>query len=116
MRQHKRFSFRQLLLEQKSKMHIVVTFLAILEMMKLGEIHVEQENTCGEIMIERIGEADEYKEASRQRSKRFCSQWGESVELSKIAAAIEQDEPTTRGIISDMMTAYEKAEPRYPDY
>ena len=64
MRQHKRFSFRQLLLEQKSKMHIVATFLAILEMMKLGEIHVEQENTCGEIMIERIGEADEYKEAS----------------------------------------------------
>ena len=64
MRKHKRFSFRQLLLEQKSKMHIVVTFLAILEMMKLGEIHVEQENTCGEIMIERIGEADEYKEAS----------------------------------------------------
>ncbi|MDU6470979.1 MAG: SMC-Scp complex subunit ScpB [[Ruminococcus] lactaris] len=33
---------------------------------------------------------------------------GESVELSKIAAAIEQDEPTTRGIISDMMTTYEK--------
>ena len=33
---------------------------------------------------------------------------GESVELSKIAAAIEQEEPTTRGIISDMMTAYEK--------
>ncbi len=31
MRQHKRFSFRQLLLEQKSKMHIVVTFLAILK-------------------------------------------------------------------------------------
>ncbi len=30
------------------------------------------------------------------------------MELSKIAAAIEQDEPTTRGIISDMMTAYEK--------
>lgn len=107
MRQHKRFSFRQLLLEQKSKMHIVVTFLAILEMMKLGEIHVEQENTCGEIMIERIGEADEYKEASgSDRSDSVHN--GESVELSKIAAAIEQDEPTTRGIISDMMTAYEK--------
>ena len=30
------------------------------------------------------------------------------MELSKIATAIEQDEPTTRGIISDMMTAYEK--------
>ena len=33
-------------------MHVVVTFLAILEMMKLGEIYVEQESTCGEIMIE----------------------------------------------------------------
>lgn len=36
-------------------MHIVVTFLAILEMMKLGEIRVEQEETCGDIMIERTG-------------------------------------------------------------
>ena len=34
-------------------MHVVVTFLAILEMMKLGEIRVEQEQTCGEILIER---------------------------------------------------------------
>ena len=75
MRQHKRFSFRQLLLEQKSKMHIVVTFLAILEMMKLGEIHVEQENTCGEIMIERIGEADEYKEASGRTAVSGLLSW-----------------------------------------
>jgi segregation and condensation protein A len=37
-------------------MHVVVTFLAILEMMKLGEIYVEQESTCGEIMIERKGD------------------------------------------------------------
>jgi len=29
-----------------------------LEMMKLGEIRVEQEETCGEIMIEKVGEAD----------------------------------------------------------
>ena len=42
MKKHKRFSFRQLLEKQRTKMHIVVTFLAILEMMKLGEIHVEQ--------------------------------------------------------------------------
>lgn len=52
---HKRFSFRQLLEKQHTKMHIVVTFLAILEMMKFGEIHVEQEETCGDIMIERTG-------------------------------------------------------------
>ena len=55
MKDHKRFSFRQLLERQHTKMHIVVTFLAILEMMKLGEIRVEQEETCGAIMIERTG-------------------------------------------------------------
>ena len=55
MKDHKRFSFRQLLEKQHTKMHIVVTFLAILEMMKFGEIHVEQEETCGDIMIERTG-------------------------------------------------------------
>lgn len=49
---HKRFSFRQLLEEQKSKMHVVVTFLAILELMKTGIIRVAQEETCGEIMID----------------------------------------------------------------
>ena len=52
MKDHKKFSFRQLLEKQHTKMHIVVTFLAILEMMKLGEINVSQEETCGDIMIE----------------------------------------------------------------
>lgn len=50
-RTHHKFSFRRLLEEQKSKMHIVVTFLAILELMKLGTIRAEQEETWGEIMI-----------------------------------------------------------------
>lgn len=54
MESHSHFSFRQLLEKQKSKMHIVVTFLAVLEMMKLGEIRVAQEETCGEIMIEKV--------------------------------------------------------------
>lgn len=53
-RQHRRFSFRQLLEEQKSKMHVVVTFLAILELMKTGVIRVAQEETCGEIMIDSL--------------------------------------------------------------
>lgn len=63
MQDHSRFSFRQLLNQQKSKMHIVVTFLAILEMMKLGEIRVEQETNCGEIMIERKETKNENKKA-----------------------------------------------------
>ena len=51
---HKRFSFRHLLEEQKSKMHVVVTFLAVLELMKIGAIRVEQEETCGDIMIDSL--------------------------------------------------------------
>ena len=58
MKEHRTFSFRQLLEQQKSRMHIVVTFLAVLEMMKLGEIRVQQEDTCGEILIERTWETD----------------------------------------------------------
>ncbi len=49
---HRKFSFRQLLEGQKSTMHLVVTFLAILELMKTGTIHAVQENTFGEILIE----------------------------------------------------------------
>lgn len=50
-RTHKKFSFRHLLETQKSKMHVVVTFLAVLEMMKTGAIQVVQEYTFSEIMI-----------------------------------------------------------------
>lgn len=53
-RSHRRFRFRQLLEEQKSKMHVVVTFLAILELMKTGVIRVSQEETFGEIMIDSL--------------------------------------------------------------
>ena len=48
---HKKFSFRDLLTKQKSKTQVVVTFLAILEMMKMGTIWVEQENTFDDIVI-----------------------------------------------------------------
>ena len=53
-REHRHFSFRQLLEEQSSKMHVVVTFLAILELMKTGAIRVTQEETFGEIMIDSL--------------------------------------------------------------
>ena len=58
LKEHRRFSFRSLLKKQHSRMHIVVTFLAILELMKLGEIYVEQDHTCGDILIERTGDGD----------------------------------------------------------
>lgn len=51
-KEHKRFSFKQLLLKQSSKMHVIVSFLAILEMMKMGEIVISQENIFDDILIE----------------------------------------------------------------
>lgn len=47
----KQFSFRELLMEQKSKMQVVVTFLAVLEMVKIGKIRVEQNETFDDITI-----------------------------------------------------------------
>lgn len=48
---HKKFKFRNLLESQKSKVQIVVTFLAVLEMMKTGTIYVEQENIEEDMII-----------------------------------------------------------------
>ncbi len=50
-REHKSFSFRKLLEKQSSKMEIIVTFLIILEMMKVGKISISQENIFDDIMI-----------------------------------------------------------------
>ena len=51
VREHKRVSFRQLLEKQHSRSEIIVTFLVILEEIKMGEIEVEQTDTFGDIMI-----------------------------------------------------------------
>lgn len=50
--QHKNFSFRNLLEAQSSKVEIIVTFLAILELMKVGKIYISQENLFDDILIE----------------------------------------------------------------
>lgn len=51
VKNHKRFSFRKLLEKQGSKMEIIVTFMAVLEMMKQGIISIEQETTFADIII-----------------------------------------------------------------
>lgn len=50
-REHRNFSFRDLLERQASKVQVIVTFLAILELMKMGKIRISQEHTFDEIMI-----------------------------------------------------------------
>ncbi len=49
---HAHFSFRNLLEKQSSKVEVIVTFLAILELMKVGKIVIIQENTFDEIFID----------------------------------------------------------------
>lgn len=48
---HSTFRFRKLLEKQSSKMEVIVTFLVILEMMKVGKIQIHQEHTFGDIEI-----------------------------------------------------------------
>ena len=51
-RSHRKFSFRQLLERQSSKVQIIVTFLSILELMKSGELFIVQERIFDDIQIE----------------------------------------------------------------
>ena len=51
-KEHKKFSFRELLEQQNNKLKMVVTFLAILELMKVGVLQVSQEGIGEEIFIE----------------------------------------------------------------
>ena len=50
-REHKHFSFRMLLGSQKSKMQTVVTFLAVLQLIKEGILIVQQEHAFDDITI-----------------------------------------------------------------
>lgn len=51
IRNHKKFSFRELLEKQHSKMEVIVTFLVVLELMKVGKITVEQESIGEDITV-----------------------------------------------------------------
>ena len=48
---HKSFSFKNLLEKQHSKVEIIVTFLVILELMKIGKITIVQEDLFDDIKI-----------------------------------------------------------------
>ncbi|MFI3177090.1 MAG: segregation/condensation protein A [Eubacteriales bacterium] len=55
IRNHEKVSFRSLLEKQPSKMSVVVTFLVILELMKVGTITIVQEQLFDDITIMRQG-------------------------------------------------------------
>ena len=53
-RKHRKFSFRQMLEKQNDKTEVVVTFLALLELMKVGKIHLIQEHLFDDMCIESL--------------------------------------------------------------
>lgn len=53
IRNHSVLSFRELLEHQGNRLEIIVTFLAVLELIKVGDIKVTQNDTDGDIFIER---------------------------------------------------------------
>ena len=58
-RKHRKFSFRQMLERQRDKLEVVVSFLAILELMKIGKIHLTQEHTVEDMWIETLEQEGE---------------------------------------------------------
>lgn len=60
-RTHRKFSFRNLLESQSSKVQVIVTFLSILELMKMGHIHVEQDGLFDDISVEVQTDPDTWK-------------------------------------------------------
>ena len=50
-REHHRFNFRRLLEEQADKMMVIVSFLGILELMKVGRLKIVQENIFDDIWV-----------------------------------------------------------------
>ncbi|MCD8364234.1 MAG: segregation/condensation protein A [Clostridiales bacterium] len=61
---HQACSFRELLEHQHSRVEVVVTFLAVLELMKMGQILAQQEETFGEIRIVRTDQWERKQEAA----------------------------------------------------
>ena len=49
---HPRTDFRALLESQESKEEVIVTFLILLELMKIQKVHIIQDSICGTILIE----------------------------------------------------------------
>ena len=57
-KRHKRFSFRQLLEKKTDRTAVVVAFLAVLELMKVGKIHLTQDHLFDDMQIETLEEKD----------------------------------------------------------
>ena len=72
-RKHRQFSFRQILEKQGDRLEIVVTFLAILELMKIGKISLTQEHIFDDMQIETLEPEGEEENFSLEGMDDFVS-------------------------------------------
>lgn len=56
--EHRKFSFRGLLERQRTRTNTIVTFLAVLELMKSGKIQIVQDHLFDDIQINMVEDAD----------------------------------------------------------
>lgn len=70
-RKHRKFRFRQLLERQTDKLEVVVTFLAVLELMKMGKIFLTQENLFDDMNMETLEPEGEQQELDLEELKDF---------------------------------------------
>ena len=58
IRRGRKISFRQLFSDSASRMEVIVTFMALLELIAAGEVRTQQQDTFGEIVIEGCGQEE----------------------------------------------------------
>lgn len=66
---HRKFSFRGLLEKQCGKVQVIVTFLAILELMKIGVIQISQERLFDDIEITSLKYGEETIRPEEEKKK-----------------------------------------------
>ena len=90
---HPQTDFRALLESQESKEEVIVTFLILLELMKVQKVHIVQDSICGKILIE----ASEAADASAAEAETQVSPESEEPEEVPASPAIEAEAQPASG-------------------
>lgn len=88
----KGINFRTLLETQPTRMNIIITFMSILELMKVGAIIIRQEETFGEIVIDSLDEI----EVTSESEVRLEDEVTFADEQDEAAATEEENQETGR--------------------
>ncbi len=88
----KGINFRTLLETQPTRMNIIITFMSILELMKVGAIIIRQEETFGEIVIDSLDEI----EVTSESGDRLEDEMTFDDEQDEAAATEEENQETGR--------------------